>query len=138
MVIYSETITLQTAVVRECISITAQVKGALEKSGFHDGIIVVTALHSNCGVIVSDEEPGLIEDIEQWITKLAPTGSQYKHNDPKFESNAGIHLQSLLLHHQVIVPFTNARVDLGPGQFVIFVELDGLRPKRVSLKVIGE
>lgn len=138
MVIYSETITLQTAAVRECISITAQVKAAMEKSGFHDGIIVVTSLHSNCAIIVSDEEPGLLEDMQDWIAKLAPTGSHYKHSDPHFESNAGIHLQSLLLHHQVIVPFTSGRVDLGPGQFVIFVELDGQRPKRVSLKVIGE
>ena len=96
------------------------------------------ALSSNCAIIVSDEEPGLLEDMQDWIAKLAPTGSHYKHSDPHFESNAGIHLQSLLLHHQVIVPFTSGRVDLGPGQFVIFVELDGQRPKRVSLKVIGE
>jgi len=138
MVIYSEGITLQTAAVREYLNITAQVKATLEKSAFHDGIIVVTSLHSNSAIIVSDEEPGLLEDMQEWIAKLAPTGGQYKHSDPHFESNAGIHLQSLLLHHQVIVPFSNGRLDLGPGQFVIFVELDGLRPKRVSLKVIGE
>jgi len=44
----------------------------------------------------------------------------------------------LLLHHQVIVAFTEGRLELGPWQFVLFVELDGLRPRRILLKVIGE
>ncbi len=64
-------------------------------------------------------------------------GPDYKHQG-RFESNSSAHLQSLLLHHQVIVPFTDARLDLGPWQFVLFVELDGQKPKRILVKVMGE
>jgi secondary thiamine-phosphate synthase enzyme len=134
---YNEVITLQSKKPREIINLTTQVKAAMEKSSFRDGILVVTALHSNSAVIVNDDEPGLLEDLDDWLSHIAPVNDDYKHKG-RFESNAAIHLQALTLHHQVIVPFTEGRLDLGPWQFILFVELDGLRPKRILVKVIGE
>jgi secondary thiamine-phosphate synthase enzyme len=137
MKIYNEHITLQSTKSREVFDITTQVKAAMEKSGFRDGIILVSSLHSNSAVIVNDNEPGLLQDLEQWLDQLAPARDDYQHKG-RFESNASAHLQSQLLHHQVIVAFTEARLDLGPWQAVQFVELDGLRPKRILVKVMGE
>lgn len=137
MPIHSESLTLQTKTPRELINITPQVRAAMEKSGLREGVIAVTSLHVNSAVIVNDEEPGLLQDIDEWISRLAPAGEDYKHTG-RFESNAGIHLQALLLHHQVIVPFSDGRLELGPWQSVFYVELDGLRPKKISLKIIGE
>jgi len=135
--IYNEAITLQSTKVREVFNITWQVKAAVEKSSFRDGIIVVTSLHSNSAVIVNDEEPGLLADLDVWLQQLAPARHDYKHQG-RFESNSSVHFQSLLLHHQVIIPFTERRLDLGPWQFILFIELDGQRPKRISVKVVGE
>ena len=137
MKIYTEVLTFQSAKKREFINITPQVKLALEKSAFRDGIILVSVTHSNAAIIVSDDEPGLLEDLQAWLEQLAPEREDYKHRG-RFESNTGIHLQSLLLHHQVVVPFTEGRLDLGPWQFVLFAELDGQRPKRVVIKAMGE
>lgn len=137
MKIYNEQITLHTKKPREFINITPSVKAAMEKSGFSDGIILVSTLHSNSAVIVNDEKPGLLEDIEGWLDKLAPLRENYKHQG-RFESNAGVHLQGLLLHHQALVAFTEHRLDLGPWQHVLYVELDGQRPKRILIKVMGE
>jgi len=137
MKIYTETLTFQTPNKREVLNITPQVKAALEKSALHDGIILVTVLHSNAAVIVNDDEPGLLEDLQTWLDQLAPERPDYHHRG-RFESSAAVHLQSLMLHHQALVPFTEARMDLGPWQFVLFVELDGQRPKRVVIKVMGE
>lgn len=137
MKIYTEQITLQTKKAREVVNITSQVKAAMDKSGFHDGIILVSTLHSNAAIIVNDEEPGFLEDLDAWLNQLAPARDDYKHKG-RFESNSSIHFQSLLLHHQEIVAFAEGRLDLGPWQFVLFVELDGLRPKRILIKVMGE
>jgi secondary thiamine-phosphate synthase enzyme len=137
MGIYNEQITLQTPKLREVVNITSQVKAAMEKSGFRDGMILVTSLHSNASVIVSDDEPGYLEDMDAWLSQMAPVREDYKHKG-RFESNTGIHLQALLLHHQAVVGFTEGRLDLGPWQFVLFVELDGQRPKRIQVKVMGE
>jgi len=137
MKIYNEQITLQSQKPREVFNITSQVKAAMEKSTYRDGIVLVSSLHSNSAVIVNDDEPGLLEDLDAWLKQLAPVMDNYKHKG-RFESNAAIHFQSLLLHHQVIVAFTEARLDLGPWQSILFVELDGLRPKRILVKVMGE
>jgi len=137
MKIYNEQITLQSQKAREVFNITSQVKAAMEKSSFRDGIILVSSLHSNSAVIVNDSEPGLLEDLDAWLNQLAPLTGAYKHQG-RFESNSAIHFQSLLLHHQVIVAFNEGRLDLGPWQSVLFVELDGLRPKRILVKVMGE
>jgi secondary thiamine-phosphate synthase enzyme len=137
MKIYNEPITLQSNKPREVFNITSRVKAAMEKSGFRDGIILVSSLHATSSVIVSDDEPGLLEELESSLEKLAPVGVDHK-NEGRFESGATSQLLRLLLHHQVAVPFTESRPDLTPGQLVLFVELDGLRPRRVIVKVIGE
>lgn len=137
MKIYNEQITIQSAKLREVFNITAQVKAALAKSSFRDGIILASSLHSNASVIVNDEEPGFLEDLDQWLNQIAPARDDYKHKG-RFESNSSVHFQSLLLHHQVVVPFTEGRLDLGPWQSILYVELDGQRPKRIAVKVMGE
>ncbi len=137
MKIYNEHITLQSTQTRQVFNITSQIKAAMEKSTFRDGIILVSSLHSNSAVIVNDDEPGLLEDLDAWLNQLVPARDDFKHKG-RFESNASVHFQSLLLHHQAIVAFTDGRLDLGPWQSVLFVELDGLRPKRILVKVMGE
>jgi len=137
MKIYNEQITIQSSKLREIFNITSQVKAAMEKSTLRDGIILVSSLHSNSAVIVNDEEPGFLEDLDRWLSDIAPARDDFKHKG-RFESNSSAHFQSLLLHHQVVVPFTEGRLDLGPWQFILFVELDGQRPKRIAVKVMGE
>jgi secondary thiamine-phosphate synthase enzyme len=137
MPIYNEEITLQSTKLREFFNITSNIKAALEKSGFSSGLIVVSSLHSNSAVFVNDQEPGLLQDLEAWLDQMAPARDDYKHQG-RFESASTVHLQALLLNHQAIVAFTNRRLDLGPWQFVMYADLDGQRPKRILVKVIGE
>ncbi len=54
------------------------------------------------------------------------------------ETNGDAHLKSLLIHHEVIVPITEGRLDLGPWQQIYYAEFDGRRRKRVIIKVLGE
>jgi secondary thiamine-phosphate synthase enzyme len=134
---HNDYITLQTQQKREFQDITAHVKDAAEKSGIRDGVILVSSLHANSGIFINDPESGLLQDIAEWTEKLAPPGNNY-HHDPRGESNASAHLQALLLNHQVLVGITDGKLELGPWQNVIYAELDGTRPKRILVKVIGE
>jgi secondary thiamine-phosphate synthase enzyme len=137
MKIYSEIIELTSTEKREFINITARVRAALQKSGFADGILLVSSQHVNAGVFVNDEESGLLQDISEWAERLAPYSDGYRHAG-KFESNAAAHLHTLLLNHQVIVPFANSRLELGPWQDIFFAEFDGHRPRRILIKILGE
>jgi secondary thiamine-phosphate synthase enzyme len=137
MKIYNEQIALQSQKQREVVNITTRVKAAAEKSGVRDGIALVSSLHSNTAVIVTEDEPGLLDDLGDWLAEISSAQGAYKHPGP-FESGAHLHFQGLLLHHQVVVPITEGRLELGARQAVFFVELDGLRPRRIIVKIIGE
>ena len=122
---------------REFINITDRVEDLVRRSGITEGFVLVSAMHITAGVYVNDAEPGLIADIEEWLEHLAPYRSDYRHHATG-ESNGDAHLKSLLVHHEVIVPITDGKLDLGPWQQVYYAEFDGQRRKRVILKALGE
>lgn len=122
---------------REYINITDTVEGIVQKSGVKEGMVLVSAMHITAGVYVNDAESGLIQDIDEWLEALAPFRQNYRHHRTG-ETNGDSHLKSLLIHHEVIVPITNGRLDLGPWQQVYYAEFDGQRRKRVIVKVMGE
>ena len=122
---------------REFINITGEVEQALAKSGIKEGLALVSAMHITASVYVNDAESGLIADIEEWLEKLAPSGVGYRHHRTG-ETNGDAHLKNLLMHHEVIVPITAGKLDLGPWQQIYYGEFDGQRRKRVIIKIIGE
>lgn len=122
---------------REYVNITGKVQEIVTKSGVHEGMVLVSAMHITAGVYVNDAEDGLIADIDEWLEHLAPFNERYRHHRTG-ESNGDSHLKSLLVHHQVIVPITGGRLDFGPWQQIYYAEFDGQRRKRVVVKVMGE
>lgn len=122
---------------REYINITGEVDRVLKKSGITEGMILVSAMHITAGVYVNDAESGLIQDIDKWLEELAPFKPDYKHHFTG-ETNGDSHLKNLLIGHEVIVPVTNGKLDLGPWQQVYYAEFDGQRRKRLLIKVMGE
>ncbi len=134
---YTEYLWFNTKKHREYINITQEIEGVLDKSGIKEGMILVSAMHITAAVYVNDAESGLIQDIDQWLEQLAPFNPDYKHHRTG-ESNGDSHLKSLLMHHEVIVPVTDGKLDFGPWQQVYYAEFDGQRRKRVIVKVMGE
>ena len=145
--------TFQTEARRELIRITEDVQAAVDEAGVSDGMVLVSAMHITAGVWVNDDEPGLHEDTLEWLDKLAPPSwskpandfaaqllpdpGDYRHHRGG-EDNGDAHLKNLLVHHQVVLPVTDGRLDLGPWQQVFYTEFDGPRPKRLVIKVLGE
>ena len=122
---------------KEYVHITPQVEAAVRKSGVQEGMALVSAMHITAGVYVNDHESGLIHDIDTWLEQLAPARPDYQHHQTG-EDNADAHLKSMLVHHEVIVPITAGRLDLGTWQRIFYAEFDGQRDKRVIIKIIGE
>lgn len=122
---------------REYVNITSDVERILQKSAIKEGMILVSAMHITASVYVNDAESGLIQDIDEWLEKLAPFNANYRHHRTG-ESNGDSHLKSLVMHHEVIVPVTDGKLDFGPWQQIYYAEFDGQRKKRVIVKVMGE
>jgi thiamine phosphate synthase YjbQ (UPF0047 family) len=143
--------TFNTAERREFVRITDDVQAAVDESGISEGMVLVSAMHITAGVWVNDDEPGIQADALEWLDKIAPpswsepandvaeallpSGGDYRHRGG--EDNGDAHLKNLLVHHQVIVPVTEGRLDLGPWQAIFYCEFDGRRNKRLIMKVLG-
>ena len=137
MKVHTEYLTFNTRQHREYVHITPKVESIVRKSGVREGMALVSAMHITAGIYVNDNEPGLIEDIDQWLEQLAPFRADYRHHQTG-EDNGDSHLKAILVHHQVIVPITAGRLDLGTWQRIFYAEFDGQRNKRVIVKVMGE
>lgn len=145
--------TFQTEGRRGFVRITEDVADAVSDSGIREGMALVSAMHITAGVWVNDDEPGIQADALEWLDKLAPPSwkapentvanhlmpdpGDYRHHAGG-EDNGDAHLKNMLVHHQVIVPVTDGKLDLGPWQAVFYCEFDGGRPKRLIIKVLGE
>jgi len=134
---HTEYLWFETKKKREYLNITGEVEAALRKSGIKEGMALVSAMHITAGVYVNDAESGLLQDIDEWLQKLAPEGPDYRHHRTG-EVNGDAHLKNLLIGHEVIIPVTDGCLDLGPWQQVYYAEFDGRRKKRLIIKIIGE
>ncbi|HLJ90711.1 MAG TPA: secondary thiamine-phosphate synthase enzyme YjbQ [Candidatus Angelobacter sp.] len=137
MKFHTEYLTFNTKEHREYVHITPQVEAIVRNAGITNGMALVSAMHITAGVYVNDNEEGLIEDIDQWLEKLAPFRKDYQHHQTG-EDNGDSHLKAILVHHQVILPVTNKKLLLGTWQRVFYAEFDGQRSKRVLVAVMGE
>jgi secondary thiamine-phosphate synthase enzyme len=124
---------------RGFLNITPQVQEALNESGIQEGFCLVNAMHITASVFINDDESGLHHDYEKWLEELAPHApiSQYQHNRTG-EDNADAHLKRQVMGREVVVAITKGRLDFGPWEQIFYGEFDGLRRKRVLLKIIGD
>ncbi len=138
---------------REFVRITDDVQAAVDEAEVQEGMVLVSAMHITAAVWVNDDEPNLLEDVLEWLDKvappswkdpandvareLAPDPGDYRHHRGG-EDNGDAHLKNLLVHHQVVLPITEGSLDLGPWQAVFYCEFDGGRDKRLVIKVLGE
>ena len=135
---YRRELTLTLPQRRQFVNITPQVEAALEESGIREGLLLCNAMHITASVFINDDELGLHADFETWLEKLAPEKphSQYAHNG--YEDNADAHMKRQVMGREVVVAVTRGRLDFGPWEQIFYGEFDGIRPKRLLIKIIGE
>jgi secondary thiamine-phosphate synthase enzyme len=136
MIVVTDYLTFNTKRRQEFVRITDDVAAIVKKSAVKDGTVLVSAMHITSGVYVNDWEDGLIHDFQEWLEKLAPAGLDYRHHQTG-EDNADAHLKRTIMGHQVVLPITDGKLDLGPWEQVFYAEFDGQRKKRVVVKVMG-
>ena len=135
---YRKELTFRAKTRRAFINITPDVEAALRESGIKEGLCLVNAMHITASVFINDNESGLHRDFERWLEGLAPEKphSQYDHNG--YEDNADAHLKRSVMGREVVVAVTDGKLDFGNWECIFYGEFDGMRDKRVLIKIIGE
>ncbi|MBU5638819.1 secondary thiamine-phosphate synthase enzyme YjbQ [Geomonas sp. Red69] len=123
---------------RGFVNITPDLEAALAESGIREGLLLCNAMHITASVFINDDESGLHQDFEEWLEGLAPEKphSRYRHNYG--EDNGDAHLKRTIMGREVVVAVTGGKLDLGPWEQIFYGEFDGMRKKRVLVKIIGE
>lgn len=123
---------------RAFVNITPQVEVALRESGIKEGLLLCNAMNITASVFINDDEPGLHNDFEHFLERLAPEKpyEQYAHNG--FEDNADAHLKRTIMGREVVVAVTGGKLDFGTWEQIFYGEFDGRRKKRIMIKIIGE
>jgi secondary thiamine-phosphate synthase enzyme len=119
------------------INITREVEKCLEESGIKEGLLLCNAMHITSSVFINDDEEGLHQDFRMWLEKLAPKKEDYRHHLTG-EDNADAHLKRTIMGREVVIAVTNGKLDFGPWEQIFYGEFDGMRRKRVLVKIIGE
>jgi len=101
-------------------------------------LLLCNPMHITSSVFINDDESGLHRDFEAFLERLAPEKpySQYHHNG--FEDNADAHLKRTIMGREVVVAVTEGKLDFGTWEQIFYGEFDGMRPKRVLVKIIGK
>ena len=123
---------------RAYVNITDKVQQCIAESGIREGLVLMNAMNITASVFVNDDEAGLHQDFEKWLETLAPEKphSQYRHNGN--EDNADAHLKRQLMGREVVAAVTAGKLDFGTWEQIFYGEYDGMRRKRVLVKIIGE
>jgi secondary thiamine-phosphate synthase enzyme len=119
----------------EFIDITREVQDLLSREGTREGVMVLYTKHTTTGLTINENEEGLVADMEETLRKLVPPAS-YRHD--LLDNNAESHLRSILIGQNLVIPFIDARLELGSWQRIFFVELDGPRTREIIIRAIRD
>lgn len=134
---YREELWFETTTRRAYLNITSTIEALVQKSGIREGLALVNAMHITASVYINDDEPGLLQDYDEFLERIAPQQARYRHNNTG-EDNGDAHVKRQVMGREVLVAITDGKLDFGPWEQIFYAEFDGRRRKRVLVKIIGE
>ena len=120
----------------EILDITQEIQFIVGKSSYKTGIVNVYSRHSTSGIVVNENELGLLKDFQGILESLVPKNENYHHN--RIDNNADSHIRSFLIGNSEVIPINDGKLNLGTWQSIFFVELDGPRNRKVTVSVVGD
>lgn len=147
MKVFTKSFKLKTKKGPEFIDITDRVEKIIKQVRIENGTVTVFSKHTTAAVKINENEPLLIEDMEDFLTRLAPSEAFYNHNDFKRRrvnmcsgecANGHSHCQHLVLPTSEKIPLVGGKMVIGPWQRIFLVELDRAREREIVIQIIGE
>ena len=130
----------------ELIDFTDTVIQLVAESGVKQGQVSIYSTHTTFSVVINENEPLLLQDMEHFLERVAPKDIYYGHNDfevrpvsmrPNECPNGHAHCQHMVLGTSEIVPVIDGNPLLGEFQRILLVELDEPKPRQVAVQVMG-
>ena len=108
--------------------LTPEVDRFLGEVGLPAGIVTLFCPGSTGGFTTVEYEPGLVEDLDELFSRIAPRSKEYAHNRRWGDGNGHSHCRASLLGPSLTVPVEEGALQLGTWQQIVFLDFD--RPAR--------
>ncbi|MBN2547023.1 MAG: YjbQ family protein [Spirochaetes bacterium] len=137
--VYQSEIIIKSNAFDSLYDITEDVNEIINKSKINNGIVNVFHIGSTGSITTIEFEPGLKEDLPEFLNKILPRGQFYKHNATWHDGNGDGHLKASLIGPEITCPVINNKVNLGTWQQIILIDSDNKpRTRKIFITVIGE
>ncbi len=123
----------------DIIDITAKVQEQVQKEKIQRGLASLFVSGSTASLTTIEYEPGLIQDLKEFLEKFIPSDKKYHHDDRWGDNNGFSHLRASLLGPSLQVPIDNGQLLLGTWQQIVLLDFDN-RPRRreILVQLMGE
>lgn len=137
--IHAEKITENTSGFCDIIDLTAKIRDSLKKTRLKNGLITLFVAGSTAALTTIEHEPGLVQDLKEFVEKLIPSDRKYHHDDRWGDDNGFAHLRASLFGPSVSIPVQDGAPVLGTWQQVILIDFDNRsRSREIVLQLIGD
>ena len=116
----------------QLVDITEDIKEEVKSSGVEEGFVFIFTPHSTAGIILTENEEGLVKDWVNFFKKLT-SGNNFFHD--RIDNNADSHILSGLLGQGKTLLIEDGNIVCGTWQQIFFVELDGPRKRKIKIKI---
>jgi secondary thiamine-phosphate synthase enzyme len=140
-VITTETkkITASTAGFCDIVDLTAKFKDYVQRAKFRAGTATLFVSGSTAALTTIEHEPGLVQDLKEFVEKLIPSDRRYHHDDRWGDNNGFAHLRAALFGPSLVIPIVDGAPSLGTWQQIILIDFDNRpRTREIIVQLIGE
>jgi secondary thiamine-phosphate synthase enzyme len=139
MTIVTSTLTTKTKGFCDVIDITAEVQQQIEKERIRSGLLTLFVAGSTAALTTIENEPGLIQDLKEFVEKIIPSNRRYHHDDRWGDDNGFSHVRAALFGPSLAIPVREGRPLLGTWQQIVLVDFDNRpRTREITVQFIGE
>ncbi len=130
MEIITRRVHLETDGFTHIMDISPQARDVLRESRLNDGQLTVFVPGSTGGITTLEYEPGLLEDLPEFLEKIIPMNRSYHHDRTWHDGNGYAHLRSALIKPSLTIPFSDGKLMLGTWQQIVFIDFDNRKRHR--------
>lgn len=104
------------------VDVTDEVARVVSRSGATRGLCTIFIQHTSASLVIQENaDPRVLDDLDQWMARVAPESAVYSHDD-EGPDDMPAHLKAALLGSSVLIPVTNGRLNLGTWQGIYLCE----------------
>jgi secondary thiamine-phosphate synthase enzyme len=139
MAVSATTVQIKSRGENDIIDITERASKAVKESQAENGIVTVFVVGSTAAITTIEYEPGLKSDFPDTLSRIAPKGIQYRHDNTWHDGNGHSHVRASLIGPSLTIPIIEGNLALGRWQQIVLIEMDITpRDRKVVMQVIGE